>query len=601
MSETGIDQSLGLAIAKTVLEGFNRHFTAFHHVTAGAKARFEAADWEGERDAAQQRVAFYDARVDDAIHELKSTYDEAHLDPESWRIAKKHYILLLQDSYQPELAETFFNSVFCRQFQPRYFNAEHIFVRSSASTEYLESNLPSFHVYYPKTRGLRSTIRRIIEACEFTLPFENMHRDVNHIIHGIIQYIHTILKPERTHLNFQLQVINSVFFRNKAGYIVGRAINGPDIIPFALPILNNGNGGLYVDTVLLGPREVSRLFEFSYVYFQVAHPVPSAIVNFLRRLMPGRSRADLYSAIGYHKQGKTEFYRGFLHHLRYSDDLIDLAPGIKGMVMAVFTLPSYPYVFKIIRDRFAPPKNVDRKTVEAKYLLVKQHDRVGRMADTLEYSYVSFPKHRFTQKCLEELMGSCESSIKVEGDKIQFAHVYIERRMVPLNIEMENVSDERLDQLMLGYGEAVKEMAAANIFAGDLLFKNFGVTRLGRIVFYDYDEIVYLTECNFRRIPPPRFPEDEMATEPWYSVGPNDIFPEEFETFLLTNKRVKRAFMKHHADLLDPDWWIARQEDISNGILHDVFPYPQDYRFGHRHAAPAFLASGQYDDDIVED
>lgn len=568
-----------LAIARTVLEGFVRHFEAFHQVTNGAMARFEAADWEGQRESAQQRLRFYDDRVDDAIQKLRNKFEEKHLDPELWKAAKNYYILLLQNLHQPELAETFFNSVFCRQFHPRYFNADHIFVRSAVSTEYLESDLPSFYVYYPRQSGLRNTIRRMIESCNFSLSFEDLHRDINNITLGIVEYIRTQLKPDRTHLNFQFQVINSVFFRNKAGYIVGRAINGADIVPFALPILNNENGGLYIDTVLLGPRDVSRLFEFSYVYFQVAHPVPSAIVNFLRRLMPGRSRADLYSAIGYHKQGKTEFYRGFLHHLRYSDDYIDLAPGIKGMVMAVFTLPSYPYVFKIIRDKFAPPKNIDRKTVEAKYQLVKQHDRVGRMADTLEYSHVSFPKHRFTKKCLDELINTCANSIKIDDDCVQIAHIYIERRMVPLNLEMENANDEKLDRLMRGYGEAVKEMAAANIFAGDLLFKNFGITRLGRIVFYDYDEIVYLTECNFRLIPPPRFPEDELATEPWYSVGPNDIFPEEFEIFLLTNSRVKRAFLKHHADLLDADWWIARQEDIRNGVINDVFPYDHAERF----------------------
>ena len=590
----------GNAIAETVLEGFNRHFTAYQHVTSGAIARFEAADWEGQRDAAQQRIRFYDDRVDDAIKALDKRFGDEQHNHDYWKAAKNHYILLLQDLHQPELAETFFNSVFCRQFHPRYFNSDHIFVRSAVSTEYLESSQPSFHVYYPRQSGLRSTIRRVIESCGFTIPFEDLHRDVNNITRGIAEYIRNVLKPDRTYLNFQLQVINSVFFRNKAGYIVGRAINGPDIIPFSLPILNNEKGGLYIDTVLLGPRDVSRLFEFSYVYFQVAHPVPSAIVNFLRRLMPGRSRADLYSAIGFHKQGKTEFYRGFLHHLRYSDDYIDLAPGIKGMVMAVFTLPSYPYVFKVIRDRFAPPKDVDRATVEAKYQLVKQHDRVGRMADTLEYSHVSFPKHRFTQECLNELKNTCASSIKIEGDRIHIDHIYIERRMVPLNLEMEHVSDERLDQLMRGYGEAIKEMAAANIFAGDLLFKNFGITRLGRIVFYDYDEIVYLTECNFRRIPPPRFPEDEMATEPWYSVGPNDIFPEEFATFLLTNSRVRSAFMKYHADLLDADWWIARQEDIHNGVVNDVFPYPDTVRF-KRHPESILDVEGLGDDDFVDD
>jgi isocitrate dehydrogenase kinase/phosphatase len=312
----------------------------------------------------------------------------------------------------------------------------------------------------------------------------------------------------------------------------------------------------------------------------VEHPVPSAIVHFLQGLMPTRTKEDLYSAIGYHKQGKTDFYRDFLHHLTYSDDELIPAPGIPGMVMAVFTLPSYPYVFKVIRDRFAPPKEMSRKDVEGKYQLVKEHDRVGRMADMMEYSYVALPGSRFSTELLAELEESCASSISCDSlGNLIIKHVYIERRMIPLNIELEDADQERVDSLIRGYGEAIKELAAANIFAGDLLFKNFGVTPLGRVVFYDYDEVVYLTDCNFRKIPPPRFPEDELASEPWYSVGPNDIFPEEFASFLLGDPRIRKAFLKYHRDLLDVDFWIDKQEKIRKGILEDVFPYPQSVRF----------------------
>jgi isocitrate dehydrogenase kinase/phosphatase len=296
--------------------------------------------------------------------------------------------------------------------------------------------------------------------------------------------------------------------------------------------------------------------------------------------MPTRTKEDLYSAIGYHKQGKTDFYRDFLHHLTYSDDELIQAPGIPGMVMAVFTLPSYPYVFKVIRDRFAPPKEMSRKDVEEKYQLVKEHDRVGRMADMMEYSYVALPKSRFSVELLEELLETCESSISCDGlGNLIIKHVYIERRMIPLNIELEDADDERVDGLIRGYGEAIKELAAANIFAGDLLFKNFGVTPLGRVVFYDYDEVVYLTDCNFRKIPPPRFPEDELASEPWYSVAANDIFPEEFASFLLGDRRIRKSFLKYHRDLLEVDFWVNKQEKIRSGELEDVFPYPQLIRF----------------------
>jgi isocitrate dehydrogenase kinase/phosphatase len=313
----------------------------------------------------------------------------------------------------------------------------------------------------------------------------------------------------------------------------------------------------------------------------VDHPVPSSIVTFLRRLMPTRSKESFYSAIGFHKQGKTVFYRDFLHHLKHSEDELIFAPGIKGMVMAVFTLPSYPYVFKVIRDRFPPPKKTTRQEVLDTYRLVKMHDRVGRMSDVLEYSHVALPRERFAEDLLEELYETCADSLSEEGNQIVIKHLYIERRMTPLNLAAQQADDHYLGRLMKGYGDAIKELAAANIFPGDLLLKNFGVTGQGqgRVVFYDYDEICYLTECNFRKIPEARYPEDEFAAEPWYSVAANDVFPEQFATFLFANNRLRQAFMKHHRDLLEADFWVQKQENIKAGIYEDVFPYAQKIRF----------------------
>ncbi|MGD9356183.1 MAG: bifunctional isocitrate dehydrogenase kinase/phosphatase [Chromatiales bacterium] len=579
MSSLGLSSSaLAETIAETVLEGFNKHFRIFQKITAGAMGRYETEDWMAERDASRKRMLFYDKRADEAVETLREIFGQALNDMAVWKQVKVLYIMLLHDHKQPELAETFYNTVFCRMFDRTYFNNEYIFVRSAVSTEYIESDRPAYHVYYPAKLGLRTTIRRVLKSCHFTLPFEDMQRDVRRITRALSEGFRE--RPRKAHLNFQIHVINAIFFRNKAAYVVGKAINEYDIFPFAVPILNNGEGALYVDTLLLGENALNQLFDFSYVYFMVEHPVPSAIVHFLQGLMPTRTKEDLYSAIGYHKQGKTDFYRDFLHHLTYSDDELIPAPGIPGMVMAVFTLPSYPYVFKVIRDRFAPPKEMSRKDVEGKYQLVKEHDRVGRMADMMEYSYVALPGSRFSTELLAELEESCASSISCDSlGNLIIKHVYIERRMIPLNIELEDADQERVDSLIRGYGEAIKELAAANIFAGDLLFKNFGVTPLGRVVFYDYDEVVYLTDCNFRKIPPPRFPEDELASEPWYSVGPNDIFPEEFASFLLGDPRIRKAFLKYHRDLLDVDFWIDKQEKIRKGILEDVFPYPQSVRF----------------------
>jgi isocitrate dehydrogenase kinase/phosphatase len=327
---------------------------------------------------------------------------------------------------------------------------------------------------------------------------------------------------------------------------------------------------------------MANVFSFARAYFMVDTEAPAAVVDFLRPLMPRKGKAELYTAIGLQKFGKAEFYRDFLKHLRYSSDAFILAPGIPGMVMCVFTLPSFPFVFKLIKDRFAPPKEVTREVVKAKYQLVKQHDRVGRMADSWEYSHVAFPLDRFAPDLLDTLQRDAAGSIEIEGNEVIVKHLYIERRMTPLNLYLSSADDAQITEAIRQYGDAIRELAAANIFPGDMLYKNFGVTRQGRVVFYDYDELCYLTECNFRAIPEAPYPEMEMSGETWYSVGPDDVFPEEFATFLLTDPRIRKAFRTYHRDLLDPAWWRERQTNIRAGYLEDVFPYPVERRFPQR-------------------
>jgi isocitrate dehydrogenase kinase/phosphatase len=383
----------------------------------------------------------------------------------------------------------------------------------------------------------------------------------------------------RLRTNFQIQALASLFYRNKGAYLVGKIINGFVETPFALPIVHAASGKLTIDAALFGEDDLLLVFSFARAYFMVDMEVPSAYVTFLRSLMPRKPRSEIYNALGLQKQGKNIFYRDFLYHLRHSSDAFRIAPGIKGMVMLVFDLPSFPYVFKVIKDTYPPPKDTSREQIMGKYLLVKTHDRVGRMADTLEYTNVAFPRARFEPALIEELKRECASVVEDDGDALVIKHLYIERRMIPLNIYLADATPQQLEHAVVEYGHAIKDLVAANIFPGDMLWKNFGVTRHGKVVFYDYDEIEYLTDCNFRRVPAPRTEEDEMSGEVWYPVGPRDVFPETFGPFLLGNTAVREVFMKHHADLLDAAFWQGCKERIQAGHVHDVFPYDESKRF----------------------
>ena len=597
-----LDSTVAYDIAKAMMDGFNRHYRLFRTESARAKHRFETADWHGQQRAQRERIEFYDLRVREASTRLEREFRAGEQPMDIWQQVKLHYIGLLVNHHQPELAETFFNSVTTKILHRSYFQNDFIFVRPAVSTEYIENDesekRPSYHCYYPTLDSMNAVLLRLVQDFDLRLPFDKLERDVALVGAAMTQR----LGDAKLRANFQIQVLSGLFFRNKGCYIVGKLINGFNEFGFALPVLHNRAGRLEIDAALFGEDDLLMLFSFARAYFMVDMEIPSAYVQYLRSMMPRKPRNEIYNALGLAKQGKTLFYRDFLHHLRHSSDKFRIAPGIKGMVMLVFDLPSFPYVFKVIKDYYPPQKDTTREQIKGKYLLVKQHDRVGRMADTLEYSEVGFPRERFDDALIREIEKFAPSQLEIsdcDGDgqvEVIIKHVYIERRMIPLNIYLQEAFDagganaddtspaaerarEQIARGVVEYGNAIKDLVAANIFPGDMLWKNFGITRHGKVVFYDYDEIEYITDCNFRRVPAPRNEEDEMSGEVWYSVGPRDVFPETFAPFLLGNPAVRKVFMQHHADLLDVAFWQGHKERIQSGYVFDVFPYDQDKRF----------------------
>ncbi|MDM0042471.1 bifunctional isocitrate dehydrogenase kinase/phosphatase [Variovorax sp. J22G21] len=601
-----LDSPLAYDIAKAMMDGFNRHYRLFRAESARAKHRFETADWHGQQRAQRERIEFYDLRVSEAVARLEKEFKADDQPMDVWHQVKLHYIGLLVNHHQPELAESFFNSVTTKILHRAYFQNDFIFVRPAISTEYIEPRgAPTYRAYYPRHETLADTIERVIDDYALLGAFANRRRDAERVAAAILGRFHQV----KLRANFQLQVLSGLFYRNKGAYLVGKIINGFIELPFALPILHDKAGKFYVDAALFGEDDLQMLFSFARAYFMVDMEVPSAFVQFLRSLMPRKPRAEIYNALGLAKQGKTLFYRDFLSHLNYSSDRFRIAPGIKGMVMLVFDLPSFPYVFKVIKDYYPPQKDTTREQIQGKYMLVKHHDRVGRMADTLEYSDVGFPLDRFEPELIAEIEKFAPSQLEI-GDRdgngemeVVLKHVYIERRMIPLNIYLQEAFDqlaqpdnaaharrakEQLERAVVEYGNAIKDMVAANIFPGDMLWKNFGVTLNGKVVFYDYDEIEYITDCNFRKVPEARNEEEEMSGEVWYTVGPKDVFPETFGPFLLGNDHVREAFMAHHADLLEATFWQSHKERIQAGQMLDVFPYDEAQRFHHDGHAPYF-------------
>ena len=569
------------ALSEKVLDGFNRHYARFRECARAAKISFEKGDWPHIQKLVADRIEYYDERVAETVHTLAANAQVHPNNKAFWHEVKSHYVECLMNHKQPECAETFFNSVTTKVLKAEYFHNEFIFSRPMISTEYIDSESVTYSSYYPIRDGWHQSLVKMFNDYQLARPFTDLNRDVATIIDRLHHLDKVMFKHPRP--NLQIQVVSSLFYRNKGAYILGKVINSFFEYPFVIPILHDHEGGLAADTIILDTRHINSLFSFNRAYFMIDCDVPSAVVNFLHSILPSKPKSELYNMIGLQKQGKALFARDYKQHIRHSTDEFILAPGIRGLVMLVFTLPSFPYVFKIIKDVISPPKEVDKELVQQKYQLVKKHDRVGRMADSLEFSNVNFPRSRMAQDLIDEIIRMAPSEIELTDDEVIIKHVYIERRMVPLNMYLQDATEAgdltAKDNAVIEYGHALKDLIAANIFPGDLLFKNFGVTRGGRVVFYDYDEIEYLTDCRFRPIPKPRYDDDDTAGEIWFSVDRFDVFPEEFEKFLLTDPEVKDVFMRYHADLLDWRYWKAHQERIRAGHIEDFYPYPHHLRF----------------------
>ena len=566
-------------LARTILNGFTAYFAEFENITLSARTRFENAEWRAAQEASMRRIDIYKIKVLETIDVVEYIAAERLHDLTFWAETRDIYAQLVRGMTNFEIAETYYNSIFNAVFKHRWIRDDYAFVFSP------QGDMPPVDVRRVlntyRTRGnIQQGVEAMLHEYAMSRPYEDFDRECARVTEVMTAAVVDAGIDKQA--DIELHALEHHFFRNKAAYIVGR-ISGKGLqIPFVIPMLHTeseASPAVYLDACLLGSDIISKLFSFTRTYFMVDASIPSQYVLFLQQLMPRKAVSEIYSCIGHHRHGKTYYFRTATRHMRSTEDAFVPAPGIKGMVMAVFTLPSYEYVFKIIKDRFTPPKEVTHQEVRDKYQLVKRWDRAGRMADTQEFANLVFDASRFSEELLEELETTCPSQYEISGRALIIKHCYVERRMQPLNLYLKDATDEEVDAVMFDYGNAIKELAAANIFPGDMLLKNFGVTRHGRVVFYDYDEIQPLLEVNFRKIPPPRDEYEEMSGRPWYTVGPNDVFPEEFRLFFSGNARARKAFDQLHSDLYEASFWTNLQDKLRDGFVEDFFPYSSKLRF----------------------
>jgi len=544
-------------IAAIIAIGFQTYRRHFQSSTRRAAARFESRDWVAIRRDGLERRDAYGATLDETIDSLKDAgYDTEHRD--SWSAARALFRSEHVDDPYQEIAETFFNSVARRLFGTEGIDAQLEFLASPPRTTVVPAR-PMLRIY-ERPADVRSLLEDLLRDCRFHASWEDRHGDLD----AALELMPSV--PDR------VEVVDRLFYRGKGAYLVGRVFHGEDETPFALAI-RHGRSGLRLGAVLVGEEDVAILFSYTRAAFLVSVDVPRLLVAFLSELLPWRKTSEIYESIGFRKQSKTERYRDLVRYLEGSTEDFVYTPGIPGLVMIVFMLEGYDVVFKVIRDRFPPQKNVTPDAVERKYRLVARHDRAGRLVEAQRFVDLRLPAVRFNRELLDELTSEASRTVTVANGQVSLSTVYVERRVIPLDIFLTQADDDAAARAIVGYGTAIKNLAATNIFPGDMLLKNFGVTARGRIVFYDYDEISDLTDLRFRRFPTSNDHFDELSSTPSFGVGPNDVFPEELPRFLGLSKQLRSTFDESHGDLFDITFWQGVQDRLEAGEIIEILPY----------------------------
>jgi isocitrate dehydrogenase kinase/phosphatase len=565
------DSRLANVGATTMYDAFLIYCASFQAITWRASRRFEAGDWHGRRADAEERLELYKTVVEQTVSQIRHLLTDRLHNKLVWASMKAVYSNLITPRDDWELGETFFNSITRRIFTTVGVDPQIEFV----TTDFESPPTPSREAIYRTYKATQPTadlFRRLMLHYHRAAPFAHLEQDCQLVSDKIEEWLTAHSTPMQ-----RIEMVNSAFYRGQGAYLIGRIrTNGPTI-PCVLCLLH-GDDGVFVDAVLLDESSVSILFSFARSYFQVNIARPHDLVAFIRSLIPQKRLAEIYIALGYNKHGKTELYRDLLRHLAQSDQQFQISPGQKGMVMSVFSLPDYDLVFKVIKDHFADPKKVTRQGVMQQYEMVFRHDRAGRLMDAQAFEYLQFERHRFDEALLAELQATAGRTVCVTDEQVVIRHAYVQRRVTPLDVYLQEACPTEARAAIVDYGRAIKDMAATNIFPGDMLLKNFGVTRHGRVVFYDYDELRPLTTCHFRHFPQAATYEDELAAEPWFPIGEHDIFPEEFLRFMGLPPTLQPDFLAHHHDLLNASFWQTMQTRIHNNEYIHILPYTQTER-----------------------
>jgi len=569
--------------AALVLDAFEDYDARFGDLTRRARRRFVRRDWRGAQADAVARIDLQDGFLSEALGRFEALVGERMRSRALWAAVREHYGALTEGRPDAALARTLFNSM-SRRFFLTEGVAPALEFHEPGSSAIGDPDCPGELRPLPEGADAVGRWRKALQARGFP------HRDLDADARAIADAVTARLAGQAVQAGGadgpEVALLETVFYRERRAYLVGRvdAAGGPR--PLVVALVNEADG-VRADAVLMERDRVSMLFGHAHSWFHADLAHVGDAVAFLHALLPHKPVSELYSVLGRGKQGKTERFREIQRHLAaHPGEQLVRADGVRGMVMAVFTPRALPVVFKVIRDRFAEPKDSVRADIEGKYRLVARRDRIGRLVEAQEFRRLRFPRTAFEPAMLRELLEECAETVVAEGDAVLVRHCYVERRLRPLDLHARERPEADALRAVIDYGQAVTDLARSGIFPGDLLLKNFGVSRHGRALFYDFDELCLLEEVRFRDLPQVREEDETRPLEDWLYARRDDVFPALFPNFLGLSPGLRGTLLEAHPGIFEAGWWRDVQARLRGGGYLDVPPYPAAARLPTTPAPP---------------
>ena len=565
-----------------ILAAHRGYLAEFNALTAQAKETFENRAWtQGALDAGR-RVQLYRDAVNGIWRKLQRLFPERAPDREFWMGARQAFLETAFDKYEADIALTFLYSTMRLAFDAQDTPVEYA-DDGLAERSHVRSPRRIWRLYRAGPQHLTRSVVEVLTNCAFRAPFENTERDAALVAERLLaEWTRQIGSGNPR----DLQMLEPLFFRDREAYLVGKLRAGSCELPVVFA-LRHEERGITVDAVLAGREDMRNiLFVSTRSTFHVRTDAYREVLAFLDTLAPERGHPAMCAVLGFTHPARVALNQRLRRHLRETGERFTPTPGRVGMAMVVFSPPSFPYVFKVIRDFSSKQAWMGRAHIMEIYRWVHEMNRGRLMLDAWLYRNLHFPREFFDEQVLRELVANAPSSVRLDGNTVVLKHVYAQRRVQPLSTFFDQVRDRASRERAIdALGAFIKDLAGMGFFMSDCygLPCNTGLTHASNVALFDFDDLGPILRQHFRETPPLPNEQDELLwnTETdgaWFSVGENDVLVDEWERYLGVPPDLQNYFREKHGDLFTVDYWDQLQRRILAGKLHFVIPYPPERR-----------------------